>query len=127
MKRLLIFSYVFFSLTYWGSSQTNFVKNYYIKLSAGQVLFGTGDVVGFSINIEGSKNIIKSPKKLLNKLLVGGEFVFENGSENPVVNNPTSAEFLAKSFHHESNTIFIAKVTYYPFGSVIKGFNIAAG
>ena len=67
MKTLIIT--LFLSLPFYSFSQTNASKNHFIKLSSGRVLFGTGDIGGFSINIEGSKNIIKVPKPALNKLL----------------------------------------------------------
>lgn len=101
--------------------------NYFLKLSAGRVLFGTGDVAGFSVNIEGSKNIIKTPKILLAKLLIGAEFSFENGVKNPVVDNPTNEEFINRSFYHISNSILSFKLTYYPFKSFFRGFNISIG
>lgn len=104
----------------------SFNKNY-IKLSTGRVLFGTGDAAGFSINLEYSRNVIKVPKSLLNRLLIGSEFSFENGVKNPVINNPTAEEFIRTSFNHVSNSILSGKITYYPFKNLFKGFNISIG
>ncbi|HEY9361913.1 MAG TPA: hypothetical protein VIQ00_01530 [Chitinophagaceae bacterium] len=108
-------------------SQNQKLINRYISFSAGRVLFGTGDVAGFSINIEGSKNIIKAPKKLLSRLLVGAEFSFENGVKNPVIENPTDQEFIRISFQQISNSILTGKISYFPFNSLFNGFNISLG
>lgn len=61
----------------------------YLKISGGRVLFGTDDIGGYSINTEVSKNIIRNPKALLRKVLVGVEFAFETGVKNPKVNDIT--------------------------------------
>jgi hypothetical protein len=108
-----------------ASQQLEFDK--YLKLSAGKVFFGTGDIPGFFIAIEASKNIIKKPQAFLNRLVIGGEFSFENGVNNPVIENPTQEEFLQKIFDHNSTSVLTAKLSYYPFGSFLRGFNIAIG
>lgn len=125
MKFLLTILLVVLSVI--SFSQNRNANRYYVQISSGRVLFGTGDVVGFSINIEGSKNIISHPKRLLNKLLVGAELSFENGTKKPVIDNPTPEEFISKSFNHISNSIISGKITYYPFSSLFRGFNISIG
>jgi hypothetical protein len=107
------------------SQQRNYKNS--IKLSSGRVLFGTGDVVGFSVNIEYAKDIVKLPKLFLSKLLIGSEFSFENGAKNPVVENPTAGEFFSSSFNHISNSVLSAKITYYPFPRLLNGFNVSIG
>src|SRR5215203_1558294 len=98
-----IFLLLFISVSTALYSQGHNMKNNYLKFSAGRVLFGTGDVTGFSVNVEGAKQIIKSSKPFLNKLLVGGELSFENGVKNPVTANPTNEEFISKTFYQVSN------------------------
>lgn len=123
-KHLLL---AFFTLT--GNlifSQSNSNKDVYLKLSGGHVSFGSGDFLGYSISIEASKNIIKKPSFPLDRLLLGGELFFENGVNNPVVNNPAPAQFFT-SFQHASSTILWAKASYYPFRKIIPGFNIQIG
>ena len=126
MKRLslLIISALFFLTSF---SQTRQTKDWYIKLSGGRVSFGTGDFLGYSFSFEASKNIIKTPKIALAKLLIGGEIIFENGVKNPVIQNPTIEEFLSKTFRHTSSTILWTKISYYPFKKIINGFNIQVG
>lgn len=107
-------------------SQSPVKKDYYLKASGGRVLFGTGDVAGPGLGVEVSKNILKQPGKGVNRLLLGAELSFENGVRNVVAHNPTAEEFL-RSFRHVSNMLLYPKLTYYPFGGIVKGFNIAAG
>lgn len=123
----VIFIFLLISTVFLQSFSQNQNSNNYIKLSAGRVLFGTGDVAGFSINFEGTKNVIKIPRKFVDKLLIGAEFSFENGVKNPVIQNPTSVEFIETSFNHVSNSILSGKISYYPFHSLFKGFNISIG
>jgi hypothetical protein len=98
-----------------------------LKMSGGRVSFGTGDFLGYSFSFEAGKNIIKKPSFALNQLLLSGEFIFENGVKNPVIQNPTSEEFFSKTFRHVSSTSLWAKISYYPFKKIIPGFNIQIG
>lgn len=107
--------------------QTRSLRNTYFIFSAGQVAFGTGDFLGYALAFDFSKNVIKKSNWGLAKLLVGGEFIFENGVKNPVIQNPTLDEFLSKTFRHTSNAIIWTKVSYYPFKKFVKGFNIQVG
>jgi hypothetical protein len=119
----LLFFIFFFSFTSFSQS-----KNNYIKLTGGRVLFGTGDISGFGIGIEGAKNIIKQPRPFLNKLLIGGEFLFEDGVQNPKIFNPTVQDILyGKMFRQTSTTTFTPEISYYPFINIIPGFHITAG
>ena len=108
-------------------SQTNSNKNIYLKLSAGQVFFGTGDFLGYSFSFDASKNLIKKSSFGLDKLLIGGELLFENGVKNPIIQNPTQEEFFSKTFQHVSSTVLWTKFSYYPFKKIISGFNIQVG
>ena len=125
MQKLVILTF----LTLTGNlifSQSNSNNDVYLKLSGGDVSFGSGDFLGYSISIEASKNIIKKPSFPLDRLLLGGEIFYENGVKNPVVNNPAPAQFFT-SFQHASSTILWAKSSYYPFKKIIPGFNIQMG
>lgn len=126
MKTLL--TIFFFNLLFLASSaQEKLNKDTYATLSGGRVTFGTGDVFGYSFAVEASKNMIKKSKPGLDKLLLGGELIFESGTKNPVIDNPTSEQFFEKSFRHTANTIFWPKISYYPFAKAIPGFNIQLG
>ncbi len=120
---LLIFCIVAWKVS---AQKTSDYKNS-VKITSGRVLFGTGDVAGFSINIEGSRDLISKSKKFVSRLLIGTEFSFENGTKNPVIKNPSDEEFISHSFRHTSNSVLSGKLTYYPFRSVFRGFNISIG
>lgn len=77
MKRIIITT-IFISLFAPIFSQTKANKNYYLKLSGGQVSFGSGDFLGYSFSFEASKNIVKRSTFALDKLLLGGELIFES-------------------------------------------------
>jgi hypothetical protein len=119
--------FLFALVSYSSYSQTANSKNLYLKFSGGRVAFGTGDFLGYSFALDMSKNVIKKSNWGLSRLLIGGEFIVENGVKNPVVQNPTFEEFIAKTFRHTSNAIIWTKASYYPFKKVIKGFNIQLG
>ncbi len=126
MKKLLLSTILTFLILV-TFSQSNLKKDSYLKLSSGRVSFGTGDFLGYSFSLDLSKSVLNSPKFALDKLLIGGELIFENGVKNPIVQNPTQEEFLNKSFQHVSSSILWTKISYYPFRKIIKGFNIQAG
>lgn len=125
MKCLFLLT-IFTSFLFTSFSQTN-TRQFYHKLSGGRVSFGTGDFFGYSVSYEASKNVIRKPSFALNRLLLGGELIFENGVKNPVIDNPTFGDFIGSTFHHVSSTILWAKASYYPFNKIIRGFNIQAG
>lgn len=122
----MIFSlFVFFCTT--APAQQNSIGRNYFKLSAGRATFGTGDIPGYGINLEGARTLFKQPEDATPRLLVGAELSFESGAKRPVVENPTTAQSLEKSFAQVSNSILSGKLTWYPFGSVLSGFNVAVG
>ena len=99
-----------------------------LSLSGGRVLFGTGDVPGYSINVELSKSILREPKNIFSKLSVGTELSFETGVKNPKVIDPTFPEFLSKTFNHVSNSLVTVKLTYFPFANhLLRPINISIG
>lgn len=122
---LLILLFTFFIFPCF--SQSTKQSNTFLRLSGGSVSFGTGDFMGYSFGVGLLKNVIRQPRPGLDKLLVGGEFLFENGVKNPVIQNPTQEEFFAKTFRHTTSTLLWAKAGYYPFRKIVKGFNIQAG
>jgi hypothetical protein len=127
MPKLLFLIVLLTGCWYSAFCQSTSKKDYYIKLTSGRVLFGTGDIPGFGISIEGSKNIIKKPRKLVSKLLVGGELSFENGVKKPKVIDPSFEDFIRRSFYHTSNTILTSKISYFPLNKIIPGLNITVG
>ena len=108
-------------------SQENATKKMYVKISGGSVSFGTGDYIGYSLSFDVSKNILNREYKTVNKLLLGGELLFESGTINPTIINPTLDNFMNNHFYHTSSSILWPKLSYYPFGKIVKGFNIQVG
>lgn len=98
-----------------------------IKLTAGRILFGTGDVPGYGVNIEYSRRLNANKKP--NKHFFGGiELSFESGSKQPKVINPTLSEFFSKTYHSTTNIVLTPKLIYYPFNKTFaKGINISGG
>ena len=122
-----ILSTAFILLFYLVSlSQDNVPKNVYLKLSGGRVNFGSGDISGYSLAFDFSKDLVKKSGFGLHKFLVGGELIFENGVRSVVVDNPTLSEFFS-SYHQVSNTLLWAKASYHPFKKIFAGFNIQLG
>lgn len=100
-------------------------QNRYIQLSSGYILFGTGDVQGYSFKAAYAKNILKNAKS---RLYIGPELCFENGVQTPKMLNPTREEFLyGPQFYHITNTILSAKASYYPLRRIISGFHLVGG
>lgn len=126
MKKIVLLVVLIISYSV-SIGQTKPAKDYYLKLSGGRVSFGTGDFFGYSASFEGTMNVTKKPSFALAKFLVGAELIFESGTKNPVIENPTTAEFFAKTYHHTSNILLWAKGSYYPFKKVVSGFNIQVG
>ncbi len=62
-----------------------------------------------------------------NKLLVGGEMIFENGVENPPGENGTFEGNMFSTFYHTSNAVLWPKFSYYPLKKILSGFNIQLG
>ena len=102
-------------------------SKYSLAVSTGRVLFGTGDVVGYGINVEGLKRINKISRPGLHQLHIGVELLFEQGQSKIRVKNPTDQEFITEVFHHVSNTALWIKVKYHPLGWFVAGFHIDVG
>lgn len=121
---------IFFLLLFIASlpafSQDNPIKNRYLNVSGGRVLFGTGDIPGFGIAVELTKNSVNESRPGLSKLLIGGELIFENGSRNPKTSSTNMFE-LRNSFYHTSTTTLWPKISYFPFQKILKGFHIQVG
>lgn len=124
-KNVLILLFTFFSLSVFGQSSQS--SETILRLSGGRVSFGTGDFLGYGLGLDLSKNVIAKAKPGLNKLMLGAELLFENGVKNPVVQNPTIGEFFSTSFQHVSTSQLWIKGSYYPFGKIVRGFNIQVG
>jgi hypothetical protein len=98
-----------------------------VKLTAGRILFGTGDIYGYGVNVEycGRPNLNQKSAK---HFLFGTELSFENGSRQPKVINPTLSEFYSETYYSTTNIILTAKLSYYPFAKTFaKGINITGG
>lgn len=91
-----------------------------LKISGGKVNFGTGDVLGYAVGLEMSKKINKNPSTGIDKLLFGGELIFESGVKNPKTQS-------ISTFYHVTNSVLWPKVSYYPFKKIVSGFNIQLG
>lgn len=102
-------------------------KDNFVKLAIGKIWFGTGDIPGYSVNLEYSERL-KTKTSFLKHFLVGAELSFENGNEQPKVINPTFQEFLNQWYYSTTNIVITPKITYYPFNKTFaKGINISLG
>lgn len=119
MKKFFLFWVLFFFM-----SSVTYAQNKYVKISGGYSVFDRGDIPGYSVKIAYAKNIIDHPSKLVGKLFIGPELSFENGVKNPKIQNPSSFEFISKTFGHITNIVLSAKASYYPFRRIISGFNL---
>ncbi len=126
MKKIILISLIL-SLTTISFCQTTNSKNVYLNFSGGRVSFGSGDFLGYSFSFEACQNIMKKSSFAVDKLLLGGELIFETGVKNPIIENPTLDQFFGRSFQHVSSTILWPKISYYPFRKIINGFNIQVG
>ncbi len=125
MKLILIIA-IFCLFSTQAFSQKD-VHNKYLKLSAGRMLFGTGDIVGYAANVEYAKRL-NSGKMFLKHFAMGAELSFENGATEPDVYTTPAQESFNRSFHTTTNIVFTPKFTYYPFNKTFaKGINITGG
>jgi hypothetical protein len=120
---LLTFQFAFF---YIGYCQTDSV-DFNLALSGGNIVVGKGNMTGVWTSVEVSKNIYSKKKMFLNRIALGGELQFENGTDDATIYNPTPQQFISDRFYHESNTGLTAKLSFYPFTKFLSGFYIAAG
>lgn len=121
---LIVLLFCLFTLQ--AYSQKN-IRNNYIKLSAGRMLFGTGDIVGYAANVEYAKRL--SPDKMVLKhFAIGAELSFEDGVSKPDIYAPSGRQSLSPTYHSATNIVFTPKLTYYPFNTTFaKGINITGG
>jgi hypothetical protein len=97
-----------------------------IKLTAGRIIFGTGDIFGYVAHVEYAKTLRSN--SLTKHFAVGAEISFENGTKQPTGINPTVEEFFfGSSFRSTTNIVLTPKLTYYPFNRIINGLNITGG
>ena len=126
MKRTLL-TLLFAFFLFKSFSQTTQPLDTYLKFSGGRVAFGTSDYFGYSLAFDLSKSIVRKPAWGLDKLLLGGELIFENGAKNPIIQHATIEQYLSKTFYQTSNVTLWTKASYYPLKKVVKGFNIQLG
>ena len=106
-------------------SLSTLAQDKYVSLSPGYILFGSGDVQGYSIRMAYAKNILKNAKT---KLFIGPELSFENGVQNPKIQNPSAEDFMfGPGFYHITNTILSGKASYFPFHRLIPGLYVSGG
>lgn len=127
LKSCLLLTFAIIILNGNANAQKDAGANTYLKLSSGRIIFGTGDIVGPGVSIEGGKNLIRKPKRFLQKLYIGSEFSFQFATSQPKVENPTPADFLYRMFNHQSLFALNTKLTYHPFGKVLRGFYLSGG
>src|SRR5204862_2125593 len=96
-------------------------------VSAGSIDFGTGDFVGYSVNVGFSKRL-SSNKGLLEHLFSQLELCFEYGNNQPKVINPTADEFFGHFYYSTANIAFVPKIAYYPLKKTfLKGLSTSIG
>lgn len=72
MKSVLVCLLVIFSIAR-SFAQHGLPRISSIALSGGHMSFGTGDILGYSLSVEGLTQVNKRSSKRANKLLIGGE------------------------------------------------------
>jgi hypothetical protein len=109
-------------------AQNKIATDNFVKLTAGRIIFGTGDIFGYAINIEYAKRYGQD-RRNLKHFALGAELSFEHGATHPKIINPTVEDFLWGPFYRSTTDVVLTpKITYYPFNSTFaKGLNITAG
>lgn len=105
-------------------------KENWLKLSGGHVSLGTGDLLGYSVAVEFSHNTVKNPAWGKDKLLLGGEFIFESSVINPAMRAESVggiATISLNSFAQVASSLLWAKASYYPIHRILNGFHISLG
>ncbi|MFL5741900.1 MAG: hypothetical protein ACJ75B_16880 [Flavisolibacter sp.] len=109
-----------------AQSQTSFLPDQAFKLTGGRIILGTGDIFGYSANVEWTKKI--GDKKNAH-FAWGAEISLEHASTHPTVINPTAQEFLfGPIYMATTNIVLSSRISYYPFARTFaKGINITGG
>jgi hypothetical protein len=107
--------------------QNEIGKGQNVYITAGSVDFGTGDFVGYAVNVGYSKRL-SLKKTYLSHFSADFELTFETGNKQPKVINPTPWEFIEKTYYSTTNIALFSKIDYHPLNKTfLRGFNIAAG
>ncbi len=115
-------------------AQTNTSKSsfkpkpsYAAHLSAGQVLFGTGDVRGYGILVAVEKSVFKKSVRPYPTFQVGFGLNFETGIRKPINILYPSGFFEESSYGQTSKTSGWATLKYHPFKHSMDGFSVTVG
>ena len=115
-------------------AQTNTSKSsfkpkpsYAAHLSAGQVLFGTGDVRGYGILVAVEKSVFKKSVRPYPTFQVGFGLNFETGIRKPINILYPSGFFEESSYGQTSKTSGWATFKYHPFKHSMDGFSVTVG
>lgn len=125
MKPYLLLTFTFFLVVLAYSQTSN--QNLSLSVSGGNFIIGKGYITGIWSSVGLEKRLQRKEKSFIRHLAAGGELYFESGADKTTVNNPTFEQFRGDRFLQESNTGITAKISYYPFGGIAKGFHISAG
>ncbi|MEO6932280.1 MAG: hypothetical protein ABI151_11675, partial [Chitinophagaceae bacterium] len=113
MKSVLVSLLVIFSITQsFGQKEMPRISS--ISLSGGHMSFGTGDILGYSLSVEGLTQLNKRSSNRANKLLIGGELFFENGARSATTSSPAPGVIEWTTFRHTSGSVLWSKLAYYP-------------
>ena len=108
-------------------AQNKNVKDQDLYLTGGSIDFGTGDFVGYTVNVGYSRRLNLN-KSFLSHFSADFELSFETGNKQPKVINPTPWEFIEKTYYSTTNIALFSKINYHPLNKTfLRGFNIAAG
>src|SRR5438270_9320698 len=114
MKKLLFTFLILVLLCDCSQSQTNIFPKAF-KLTAGRIILGTGDIFGYSANLDWTERF-GDIKNKVSHFAWGGEISFEHASTHPTVINPTLQEFLyGPMYRSTTNIVLSPKISYYPF------------
>ena len=104
------------------------LKDWYFKFAGGYVSFGTGVISNtYGVGLDISKNVVKQPRMGMGRLLVGAEWLFEQGTTSPKMGLLSPGDWVGSSFSHVSVNTLWPKVSYYPFPKILSGFNVQLG
>ncbi|HEX2534807.1 MAG TPA: hypothetical protein VHK69_13770 [Chitinophagaceae bacterium] len=95
------------------------------SLSAGTVMFGSGDIGGFGFRAGYDRNLRRGEGAA--PLLLGVEVAADLGIRKVQAVNPPAGSGFNESFYQTANAYFFPKLTYYPMRRFLSGLFLSSG
>ena len=99
---------------FFALSPTDAQSQRYLKLSAGKIYFGTGDIAGYGIYTDYSFRLGKQTQTYWKHFQAGGELGFETGATQPKVTISSSPADV-RPFRHVSASSLYFKLVLLPY------------